>query len=116
VHGFKIIFQFCVSILTSIGDSVPNILKKCFAHHLLHVLHAQHLSIFGCLMVGMTFLPWLSVLSTIYGSTHVIVGIFEVHNTNGVAIANQVKVLWDFFDLLDKSLLMSRIKGPIQVP
>jgi hypothetical protein len=25
-------------------------------------------------------------------------------------------VLWDFFDLLDKSLLMSRIKGPIQVP
>ncbi len=64
-------------------------------------------------MVGMTLLPWLSVLSTIYGSTHVIVGIFEVHNTNGVAITNQVKVLWDFFDLLDKSLLMSRIKGPI---
>jgi hypothetical protein len=31
VHGFKIIFQFCVSILTSIGDSVLNILKKCFA-------------------------------------------------------------------------------------
>lgn len=64
-------------------------------------------------MVGMTLLPWFSVLSTIYGSTYVIMAIFEVHNTNGVAIANQVKVLWDFFDLLDKSLLMSRIKSPI---
>ncbi len=39
---------------------------------------------------------------TIWESTHVIVGIFEMHNTIGAAMANKVKVLLDSFELHDK--------------
>lgn len=41
----------------------------------------------------------------LWESTHVIVGIFEVHNTVGVAMVNQVKVLLDSFGLFDKIIV-----------
>jgi hypothetical protein len=54
-----------------------------------HVLHAQLFFIFGCCKLDMTFLPWLLVSSIVYENpTHVIVGIFELHNTIGATMAN----------------------------
>ncbi len=50
---------------------------------------------------------------TIWEPTHVIMGLFEVHNTIGVAMANQVKVLLDSFDLHDIIIFRSRMKGRI---
>ncbi len=49
-----------------------------------------------------TFAMIVSFINNLWEPTHVIVGIFEVHNTIGVAIANQVKVLLDIFGLLNK--------------
>lgn len=42
---------------------------------------------------------------TIWESTHVTIEIFEVHNTIGAAMANQVKVLLDSFELHDKVII-----------
>jgi hypothetical protein len=44
----------------------------------------------------------ISFINNLWEPTHIIMGIFEVHNTIGVAITNQVKVLLNFFSLLDK--------------
>jgi hypothetical protein len=49
-----------------------------------------------------TFAMVVSFINNLWEPTHVIVGIFEVHNTIDVAITNQVKVLLDFFGLFDK--------------
>jgi hypothetical protein len=58
-----------------------------------------------------TFAIVFSFINNLYEPTHVIVGIFEVHNTIGVAIANQVKVLLDFFGLLDKVIAYLKDEG-----
>jgi hypothetical protein len=50
--------------------------------------------------------PW----QTVY-STHVIVGIFEVHNTTCAPWKNHVKVLLDFFGLLDKIIAYVKDEG-----
>jgi hypothetical protein len=42
---------------------------------------------------------------TIWEPKDVIVGIFEVYNTIGVAMANQIRVLFDSFDLHDKVII-----------
>jgi hypothetical protein len=43
----------------------------------------------------------------------VIVGVFEVQNTTCAIMANQVKILFDSFGLLDKINLCKKTKGQI---
>jgi hypothetical protein len=49
-----------------------------------------------------TFVMVVNPINTSWEPTHVIIGIFEIHNTTSVAMANQVKVCLDSFNLLDK--------------
>jgi len=49
-----------------------------------------------------TFVIILSFINTSREPCHVTIGIFEVHNTTSVPMANQVKSLLDSFGLLDK--------------
>ncbi len=49
-----------------------------------------------------TFAMVVSPINTSWKPTHVIIGIFEIHNITRVAMANQVKVFLGLFNLLDK--------------
>jgi hypothetical protein len=49
-----------------------------------------------------TFAMVVNFINNLWEPMHVPMGIFEVHNATSVAMANQVKVLPDSFDLLDK--------------
>jgi hypothetical protein len=49
-----------------------------------------------------TFAIIMSFINTSWGPCHVTIGIFEVHNTIGTIMANQVISLLDSFGLLDK--------------
>lgn len=57
-----------------------------------------------------TFAMVVNLINNLWESTHVIVGIFEVHNMVGVAMVNQVKVLLDFFGLFDKIIVYVKDK------
>ncbi len=80
-----------------------------FYLHLLHVLHARHLS----MSRGGhdTFVMVVSFINNLWEPTHVIVGIFEVHNTIVVAMANQVMVLLNSFGSLDKVIICVKDEG-----
>jgi hypothetical protein len=58
-----------------------------------------------------TFAMVVNFIDNLWEPTHVIVVIFEVHNTIGVAITNQVKVLLDVFGLLDKIIAYVKDEG-----
>jgi hypothetical protein len=49
-----------------------------------------------------TFVIIVSFINASWEPCHVIIGIFEVHYTTGVAMANEVKSLLDSFGLFDK--------------
>jgi len=53
--------------------------------------------------INSLMLIWFSILQ--YGNPHITMGIFEVHNTIDAAMANQVKVILDSFELQDKVIL-----------
>ncbi len=53
----------------------------------------------------------VNFIDNLWEPTHVIVVIFEVHNTIGVAITNQVKVLLDVFGLLNKIIAYVKDEG-----
>ncbi len=64
-------------------------MKKYVVHFFASCVTCTTFFIFGCCKLDMTFLPWLLVSSIVYESpTHVIVGIFELHNTIGATMAN----------------------------
>jgi hypothetical protein len=44
----------------------------------------------------------VNFINNLWEFAHVPMGIFKVHNTTSVTMANQVKVLWDSFGLFDK--------------
>jgi hypothetical protein len=52
------------------------------------VLHAIVLLTFGCLMLAMTHLPWLSVSLIVFGSPFMYYWDLEVSNTIGATMAN----------------------------
>jgi hypothetical protein len=58
-----------------------------------------------------TFAMVVNFINNLWEPMHVPMGIFEVHNTTSVAMANQVKVLSDFFGLLDKVIAYVKDKG-----
>jgi hypothetical protein len=58
--------------------------------------------------------PFVMVVSFINSSwepTHVTMGIFEMHNITNASMANQIKVLFDSFGLLDKVVAYAKAKG-----
>jgi hypothetical protein len=60
----------------------------------------------------MSLLSWLLALSIAHGSPpHVTMGIFEMHNITNASMANQAKVLFDSFGLLDNIVAYVKAKG-----
>jgi len=80
----------------------PLVGVKCLLFLKMHGGHDSFTMVVN--FINSLMLIWLSNF-TIWKPTHVIVGIFEMHNTIGVAMENQVKVLLDSFDLHDKVII-----------
>jgi len=57
------------------------------------------------------FVMVVSFLNDSWEPSHVTMGIFEVQNTTCATMANQVKVLLDYFELLDKVITYVKDKG-----
>jgi len=67
--------------------------------------------IFGCRALGMTHLLWCQLSNSFWDPTHVIVGVFEMQNTIGETMANQVKIILDTFGLLGKVIVYVKNKN-----